>query len=403
MKFSQIQQRVGNRFKQRIVPIVNGIYGAYSKLATVFGNPITISNASDKPLQGLRIFGKSTQNGTPTPDAPVEIVSVENPTVKVCGKNLIPSYTKTENIEGITVTPNENGSITLDGTATARSVVYFVRPNQTINISKGVYALSMGATLPIGVTCILEYYIDGVWQNVVGRIVENKSSATCTIDENMMVASYLEIKKDTTLDNLTIYPQLELSDAVTEYEKYIEPQSLTLSTPNDLLGIPVTSGGNYTDENGQQWICDEVDFERGVLIQRITRLELPVSNMNNSEEFPGWKNITLLPNKDYPNQNTLLGNITGVMCNGVYYRKIGINTMNGNAKVFIQNSELTQTEWMNNHPDLIFEILYVSSTPIETPLTADQIEAYKVLHTNEPNTTISNNQNAEMAVTYIMN
>lgn len=40
-------------------------------------------------------------------------------------------------------------------------------------------------------------------------------------------------------------------------------QTLTLQTPNALPGIPVSSGGNYTDENGQQWICDEVDLARG--------------------------------------------------------------------------------------------------------------------------------------------
>lgn len=48
-------------------------------------------------------------------------------------------------------------------------------------------------------------------------------------------------------------------------------QSVSFSTPNGLPGIPVTSGGNYTDENGQQWICDEVDLGRGVYVQRIDK------------------------------------------------------------------------------------------------------------------------------------
>ena len=48
----------------------------------------------------------------------------------------------------------------------------------------------------------------------------------------------------------------------TTYSPYRE-QLLTLPTPNGLPGIPVTSGGNYTDPQGQQWICDEVDLERG--------------------------------------------------------------------------------------------------------------------------------------------
>lgn len=56
-----------------------------------------------------------------------------------------------------------------------------------------------------------------------------------------------------------------------DYEPYHNPQTLTLSTPNGLPGIPVTSGGNYTDENGQQWVCDEVDLERGVKVQRVDK------------------------------------------------------------------------------------------------------------------------------------
>ena len=51
-------------------------------------NPIVITNALERPLRDINIFGESTQDGTPTPDAPVDIVSVESPVVTVTGKNL---------------------------------------------------------------------------------------------------------------------------------------------------------------------------------------------------------------------------------------------------------------------------------------------------------------------------
>lgn len=54
------------------------------------------------------------------------------------------------------------------------------------------------------------------------------------------------------------------------YSPYRE-QLLTLPTPTGLPGIPVTSGGNYTDQSGQQWVCDEVNLERGVKVQRIDK------------------------------------------------------------------------------------------------------------------------------------
>ena len=53
--------------------------------------------------------------------------------------------------------------------------------------------------------------------------------------------------------------------------------SQTLQTPNALCGIPVASSGNYTDENGRQWVCDEVDLARGVRVQRIRKIKVTSS------------------------------------------------------------------------------------------------------------------------------
>ena len=61
------------------------------------------------------------------------------------------------------------------------------------------------------------------------------------------------------------------SVAVTLRDGNGKTQTLTLPTPNGLPGIPVTSGGNYTDRNGQQWVCDEVDLEHWVKVQRIDK------------------------------------------------------------------------------------------------------------------------------------
>lgn len=52
-----------------------------------------------------------------------------------------------------------------------------------------------------------------------------------------------------------------------------QSQRLSISTPNGLPGIPVDSGGNFTDESGQQWVCDEVDFEKGVYRKTVGIIE----------------------------------------------------------------------------------------------------------------------------------
>jgi hypothetical protein len=43
---------------------------------------------------------------------------------------------------------------------------------------------------------------------------------------------------------------------------------------------------------------------------------------------------------------------------------------------------------------------YVLATPIETPLTAAELEAFKALYTNRPNTTVFNDSGAPMELTY---
>lgn len=58
---------------------------------------------------------------------------------------------------------------------------------------------------------------------------------------------------------------------VTLSDKNGKTQTLTLQTPNGLPGIPVISGGNYTDPGGQRWVCDEVDLERGVRVHRVDK------------------------------------------------------------------------------------------------------------------------------------
>ena len=65
------------------------------------GNPVTVDAAFAAPLCGLTIYGKSTQDGTPTPDAPVPIVSAGDGgsvAVKVTGKNRMPPNLKTRDV-----------------------------------------------------------------------------------------------------------------------------------------------------------------------------------------------------------------------------------------------------------------------------------------------------------------
>ena len=57
------------------------------------GKALSIPDSSESVMRGLTAYGESTQDGTPTPDSPVEIVSVENPVINIGNQTVTIPYT----------------------------------------------------------------------------------------------------------------------------------------------------------------------------------------------------------------------------------------------------------------------------------------------------------------------
>ena len=199
------------------------------------GNPIDVDDAFAAPLCGLTMYGRSTQDGTPTPDAPVPIVSAGDGgsvAVKVTGKNRMPSNLKYRYFVECFV--EKNTFITLvfkDGFVSKGGNILFIGENN---------------------------------ENLWFGIDANKAEHHITLKANATKFQYL--LNDIASENVC----LTWNASSPDYEPYRE-QLLTLPTPNGFPGIPVASGGNYTDPQGQQWVCDEVDLERGVTVQRVDK------------------------------------------------------------------------------------------------------------------------------------
>ena len=255
------------------------------------GNPVSCNDAYSAPLCGLTVYGKSTQDGTPTPDAPVPIVSAGDSgsvTVKVTGKNLL------QGIRRI-VSPSEaiEGGVKIVNTTGENSRLVFF----TAELKKGVqYTVSYKEKLVQGADIRVSVYLPDIRQFVTKTFIPKQDTNTLGI--------YLNKNEIGTIEVTDI--QIELGSTATTYEPYHE-QTLTLPTPNGLPGISVPSGGNYTDQNGQQWICDEVDLERGVKVQRIDKtafdstktlaeqnaiLATPIETPLTSAEIAAYKALT---------------------------------------------------------------------------------------------------------------
>ncbi len=197
---------------------------------------------------------------------------------------------------------------------------------------------------------------------------------------------------------------LELGDTVTPYEPYKPLQSLVLQTPNGLPGIPATSDGNYTDENGQQWICDEIDCEKGEYIKRIDCAVLDGVNIKFSDSGPeslfwnGTKNTL----HDANQKNIGMSN----------YLTKGMFAFNSNYDfVFVYKEKALEyfdtVEQFNsfleqkNAEGNPVKIYYTIENPVKQKLSKKEIEAFKSLHTNYPTTTVLNDAGAWMEMRYL--
>ena len=212
----------------------------------------------------------STQDGTPTPENPVEIVSavdlhrVSVPiesigdsgsvTVTSCGKNLFdPSLCSSYTGAGVIYTNNDDGTFTVKGTATswAGSV------SDVFILPKGTYMLST--------------------PNKTGQINVSVSDgaknyyAQFTLSDATEVKVIMQAISGATVDT-TFSIQIEKGAVATDYEPY-KSTTTKIATALPLRGIPVSNGGNYTDSNGQEWVCDTLEHIYGEPAQYVQRVE----------------------------------------------------------------------------------------------------------------------------------
>lgn len=262
-------------------------------VGTEIGNPISVDDAFPAPLCGLTVYGRSTQAGTPTPDAPVPIVSA-----------------------------GDGGSVVV-----------------TLSDGKG------------------------------------------------------------------------------------KTQTLNLPTPNGLPGIPVTSGGNYTDPQGQQWVCDEVDLERGVKVQRIASFVIDAKNAKNIYVTNLYTHVAVAVNArirapEETNNSLEVRTNRNLFCEALpWIANAWSSTVNsmgfvekGMVDFTIENSYLgldaastddeRKTALVKYFTAKPCRVVHRIATPIETPLTPAEIAAYKALTVYAPDTVVQAIDGAGLKLEY---
>lgn len=348
-------------------------------VGTETGNPLSVDDAFSAPLCGLTVYCKSTQNGTPTPDAPVPIVSAGDGgsvAVKVTGKNRMPPNLKNGNFAECFVKKNTPITLVFKGDLVSQggNILFFDEDNN---------------------------------QNWFGI---DKGKAEHHIKYPVDLTKFQYLLADMASENVC----LTWNASSPDYEPYRE-QLLTCPTPTGLSGIPVTSGGNYTDPQGQQWVCDEVDLGRGVKVQRVKVLNLlDSSGFDNNgtwhittKQFGAgtsyipmawYDSITKCLCTTFPVQMTSYS--TGSNADlSLYYSETG-DTISLKSALFNPKGQSATVDeakaWFTAHPTY----LYVPIEPIETPLTPDEIAAYKALTAYGPDTVVQAGDGAGVKLEY---
>lgn len=180
-------------------------------------------------------------------------------------------------------------------------------------------------------------------------------------------------------------------------------QTITLQTPNGLRGIPVASGGNYTDKNGQRWICDEVDLERGIYIKRVAVTVLTVDRIQALSSNTNDYCIMIKPPIDYKYATNIR---TVLMSNRFRYEKQlknkGVIFGYGNQiRLYVDQNEIktldAAKEFIEKNQ---IEIMYEVNVHVETPLTPAEIAAYKALTAYGPDTVVQASDGAGIKLDY---
>jgi hypothetical protein len=306
--------------------------------------------------------------------------------VKVTGKNLIPTNCG-QNTTALRYDAQYNRWV-FDALKAVGLVNARIIDPETARylLAAGTYTITLVSSENVQNVTISAVNAD--WKTLAS-VVPGRLSKTFSVNANTIVGCYF-VPTDV---NATGYlqVQLELGTTATTYAPYRE-QLLTLPTPNGLPGIPVTSGGTYTDPQGQQWVCDEVDLERGVRVQRVGKTQ--VNTKNGTPEETHLLRIPFSGNGKRGDSDCIISvtpftSWTSCVNDHFLYLK-NVPKSDGS---FYTGEELKALA-------IDVDFVYQLATPIENPLTPDEIAAYKAFVTYGPDTVVQAGDGAGVKLEY---
>lgn len=375
------------------IPEVNAIAENVKQIDSTFappivcsksGNVITIDDSADKPLRSIAVYGKTAQDGTPSEDAPVEMHSVGDAgevTVSV--------------LAGLP----EGGTEQITIIRQPRDVTVAV--NSTVTFS--VFAIGYGLTYQ------WEYMptTSMTWRN---NTLPGNDTDTLTFSAKAYHDGYKYRCLITDASGNTVRTDevtLTIGEISGSSDDAADTQDAAISIADGLRGVPAISDGNYTDENGQQWITDTVEYDAETGTAQFVRRVVSVTfDGSTDENWVKGGSGSYFAIKLSGKSNTSHGLCT-------HYQGIAINAGENNVgftaatdKDYIRfrptdYADMTVDTWREQLNASPVTVLYALSDPEITQIVGDELVAIKSLRCRHPSTTVYNDAFARSTVQYI--
>lgn len=310
---------------------------------------------------------------SPNPDYPQEIESVENPTVKIVGKNKMKTYVySSADYRGGVLIFNEylmKGDTYYTLSADFGNSSYYV--NENIETAKKMTTLT-------GKTSITFKTVKNIPLTATGRVpLLKRGAASKEIPQKLMLVE---------------------GKTAEEYEEYMEQTAQVTYELNgiddikDKLIVRADGTGQLIQKWKKRTIDDSVSFyidlnpkhEVGVLINLLAYRDATNTQSN-------------LYSLIYSDKLTAIKNIYDEDVVGIGYTSTS-DYVRLRLPVSIGTTDEEIKNYLEQNP---IEILYLLKEPIVNELSAEEVQKILALHTNKTNTTIWNDQNVDMQITYV--
>jgi hypothetical protein len=408
----------GEEIRGSIANALTAINGESSSKAfsSQQGELLHLSPSIDAPIRDIILYGKSTQSGTPTPSAPVAIATAgDGGTLDIvsCGKNIWNPTEAGRTVREVVWTKNADNSYTANGTANGGNSVF---GTGTIYLPAGTTVVVKACPSGGSSTTYNAYLYDRTTSDYprgyTGGTLDTGNGMVYTLQDSHLYSLNCRIMNGKTASNLLFKPQLYVASSLDISSEAYSSSTFTVTVPETgLPGIAVSSGGNYTDPAGQQWLCDTIDLGKGVYTQRVQTVVLDgtevwkVENTGTANWYYSCDYRAHLPegtelrdvvlSSHYPhalvsNQNTLNGIGVGHDRGYGYVRiRYGAEDTAENFKTWLSSNNLT--------------VVYPIATPIETTLTDTQLSQLRSIYTRKKETNMYTSGNSGMYIENFVN